>query len=164
MPSIPKHLFYMTRALEQALTQGVEHWAADVDERSKWLSEGGDAKHILAGTMLVGCLAYSEGKLGPRWWKKMNSRAARRDIDILWIARNAFVHKDSIPKDLKSVSPDDLASIEAYCKELADGKILDDHGNVYPRYIELIGDNVVFKEHAIAIFARLFETTYRAFK
>jgi hypothetical protein len=43
-------------------------------------------------------------------------------------------------------------------------KILDDKGNVYPIYMELIGDRVLLKEDAISIFARLFETAYRAFK
>lgn len=128
------------------------------------MNQDKDAKHVIAGTMLVGCLAYAEGKLGRRWWNSMNSTAAKRDLEILWIVRNAFVHKDSVPKDLNSTSPADISKIEAYCKDLKDGKILDDKGNTYPVYMELIGDNVLLKGDAIGIFARLFETAYRAFK
>ncbi len=94
----------------------------------------------------------------------MNSTAAKRDLDILWVVRNAFVHKDSVPKDLLSTSPADIANIRAYCQDLEDGKILDDKGHVYPVYMELIGDRVLLKHNAIGIFARLFETAYRAFK
>jgi len=164
MAAIPKHIFWMSRALEQGLTRGVEVWAEDTQERSNWLNQDKDARHVIAGTMLVGCLAYVEGQLGLRWWNNMNSAASKRDLDILWIVRNAFVHKDSVPKDLSSTSPADLAKIAIYCQDLQDGRILDDKGNVYPVYMELSGDRVLLNENAIRIFAGVFETAYRAFK
>lgn len=154
----------MARALEHGLTQGVKHWAEDTQERSDWLTQDNDAQHVIAGTMLVGCLAYAEGKLGRRWWKNMNSTAVKRDLDILWNVRNAIVHKDSVPKDLDSSSPSDIVKLVAYCKDLKAGKILDDKGNVYPMYMELDGDRVLLKEASIGIFARIFETAYRVFK
>lgn len=154
----------MARALEQVLTQGVEHWADDTQERIDWLTQDIDAQHVIAGTMLVGCFAYAEGQLGNRWWKSMNSAAARRDLDVLWIVRNAFVHKDAIPKDLNSTSPADLAKIAAYFQDLKDRKILDDKGAVYPVYMQLNGDRVLLNKAAIHVFARIFETVYRAFK
>jgi hypothetical protein len=122
MPTIPKHIFWMTRALEQGLTQGVKHWAEDTQERSNWLNQDKDAQHVIAGTMLVSCLAYAEGRLGRRWWNNMHSTAAKRDLNILWIVRNSFVHKDSVPKDLDSTDQADLVNIESYCKDLKDGK------------------------------------------
>jgi len=94
---MPKQAFWMARGLEQALTQGIEFWAEDSTERTAWLHEDDLSWHVLAGTMLTGCFAYAEGKMGARWWKKMTSDAARRDLHQLWIARNAFVHKDNKP-------------------------------------------------------------------
>lgn len=158
MAAIPQHLFWMARALEQGLTRGVEFWAEDTQERNNWLNQDKDARHVIAGTMLVGCLAYAEGQLGRRWWNNMNSAAAKRDLDILWIVRNAFVHGDSAPEAAK------LTKIATYCQDLKDGKILDDKGNVYPEYMELIGNRVVLNKDAVRIFARVFETAYRAFK
>lgn len=164
MPIISEHIFWMARALEQGLTKGIEFWAEDTAKRTQWLHSDRDAWHVIAGTMLVGCFAYAEGKMGRRWWRGMNSNAAKRDLDIHWIVRNAFVHKDSVPKDLDSTSPADITKIENYCKDLKDGRIFDDKGNVYPVHMELQGDLIVMNREAISLYARLFETAYRSFK
>lgn len=158
MPTVLKHLFWMVRALEQGLTQGVESWAENTQKRSNWLNQDKDAWHVIAGIMLVGCFAYTEGHLGRRWWNNMNSAAAKRDLNILWVVRNAFVHRDS------ALTPVKLTKIATYCKDLKKGKILDDKGNVYPVYMKLIKNRVVLNKDAVHIFARIFETAYRAFK
>ena len=94
----------------------------------------------------------------------MNSNAAKRDLVLHWIVRNAFVHKDSIPKDLDSTNATDIANIQQYCQDLKDGKIHDDKGNVYPCHMEFHGDRIVMNRNAINLTARLFETVYRSFK
>jgi len=162
-PTVDKHIFWLARALEQALTNGVETWASDTTNRSNWLHTDHYAWHVIAGTMLVGCFAYTEGKMGRKWWLNMNSRSAKRDLDILWIVRNAFVHKDSIPNNLRSTTSDDISKIDAYCRELEEGKILDDKGNAYPVFMMYQGNRIILKRESINVFARLFETAYRSF-
>lgn len=49
-----EQLFFMTRALDQALTDGIENWADDTSERKAWLDSDDLAWHVFAGTMLVG--------------------------------------------------------------------------------------------------------------
>ncbi len=164
MQKIPKSIFWMARGLEEALDHGVERWSEDTANRSQWLSNDPEAWNVIAGTMLVGCYAYAEGKLGRKWWSSMNSNAAKRDLVLHWIVRNAFVHKDSIPKDLDSTNATDIANIQQYCQDLKDGKIHDDKGNVYPCHMEFHGDRIVMNRNAINLTARLFETVYRSFK
>lgn len=164
MQKIPKSIFWMARGLEQALEYGIEDWASDTDKRTEWLNGDPEAWNVLAGTMLVGCYAYAEGKLGRRWWHSMNSSAAKRDLDLHWIVRNAFVHKDSIPKDLNSTNAADIANLQQYCSDLNDGNILDDKNNVYPCHMVFQGDRIVLNKEAISLTARLYETVYRSFK
>jgi len=164
MQQIPKSVFWMARGLENALGQGIERWSEDTAKRSQWLSDDPEAWSVIAGTMLVGCYAYAEGKLGRRWWSPMNSNAAKRDLHHHWIIRNAFVHKDSIPKNLYSTSTTDIANLRKYCQDLKGGKVLDDKGNVYPCHMGFRGDRIVMNRHAISFIARLFETVYRTFK
>lgn len=159
--NLPKHVFWMVRGLEHALTNGVEFWAEDTSGRSAWLHEDKEAWHVLAGTMLVGCFAYAEGVMSPKWWNNMTSSAARRDLHLLWIARNAFVHKDSNPSELRSATVADIDILRKYCSDLATGRILDDKGNSYPAYMQFIDHKIRFTKDAMHIIASLFETAYR---
>ena len=163
MANLPKTAFWMARGLEQSLTQGLESWAEDTPDRAKWLSEDNEAWHVIAGTMLVGCFAYAEGKQGKNWWQDMRSEAAKRDLDILWIARNAYVHKDGNPAELWSTSEADIDRIRQYCVDLESGNIFDDKGNKYPIYMQFTDENIILNKCTISIIARLFETAYRAF-
>lgn len=158
---LPKHVFWMARGLERALTNGIEFWAEDTAARTAWLHEDKEAWHILAGTMLVGCFAYAEGVMGSRWWNNMRSDAARRDLHLLWIARNAFVHKGGNPSELRSTTDSDIDMLSKYCSDLAAGTILDDKGNSYPEYMQFVDHKIRFTRDAIHVIARLFETAYR---
>jgi hypothetical protein len=164
MLQIPKSIFWMARGLEQSLNQGITRWAEDTIARSQWLTQDAEAWHVIAGTMLVGCYSYAEGKLGKKWWSSMRSTSAKRDLELHWIVRNAFVHRDSIPKNLKSINATEIAELMTYCTNLKDGKILDDKGNVYPCHMEFQCDRIVLNREAISLIARLFETVYRSFK
>lgn len=164
MNKLDESIFWMARGLEEALEFGIERWAEDTDRRTRWLNEDADAWHVIAGTMLVGCYSYAEGKLGRKWWVKMNSDSARRDLEIHWIIRNAFVHKDSTPKDLDSVNDKKLLELELYCNKLKEGKIYDDKGNVYPIHMNLVEDKIILNKEALSLIARLFETAYRSFR
>jgi len=158
---MPEHVFWMVRGLEQALTQGIEVWAEDTSKRMQWLYEDDLSWHVLAGTMLTGCFAYAEGRMGPRWWENVTSDAARRDLHQLWIARNAFVHKDSKPADLNSTTDTHINELKEYCARLSSGEILDDLGNSYPTYMRFDSSEIRFTREAIHVIARLFETVYR---
>jgi hypothetical protein len=111
--------------------------------------------------MLVGCFAYAEGLMGPRWWNNNTSDAARRDLHLLWIARNAFVHKGSNPSALRGTTDADIDMLRKYCSDLAAGTILDDKSNIYPVYMQFNDHKIRFAKDALHIIARLFETAYR---
>jgi len=157
-----EHLFFMVRGLRQALTQGIEFWAEDTARRTAWLNDDDLAWHTIAGTMLTGTFSYTEGKIGRFWWNTLRSEAAKRDLQLLWMARNAFTHGDSKLGVSKFSSAEDIKSLKQYCDKLAAGEILDDHENAYPAYMTFEDSVIRFTRDAIQIFAALFEVAYQA--
>ena len=157
-------MLWMANCLKQALTRGAEDWADDTVSRAAWLEEE-QARHVLAGTVLVGCMAYAESKLGKRWWQQIASSAASRDLDLLNVVRHAFVHSDSIPENLEHrVHKERASDIEKYCADLAGNKIKDDKGNVYPVYVRWEGGRIIFGVEAIHVLERIFFTAYKNFR
>lgn len=157
-----KELFFMTRALDQALTSGIADWAADTDRHTAWLRQDPMAWHVFAGTMLVGLFAFAEGRLGRWWWDNLRSETAKRDLTILWKARNAFVHADSELLVNSFNSAEDVAKFEDYCTRLSDGEFTDDRDNQYPVFMTLQGSTIRFNEEAINQFRALFEVAFQA--
>lgn len=112
--------------------------------------------------MLTGAFSYTEGKIGRFWWNDLRSEAAKRDLQLLWMARNAFTHEDSKLEESRFTSADDIESLREYCDRLAAGEILDDKGNSYPAYMSFEDSVVRFTREAIQIFTALFEVAYQA--
>ena len=155
-------LAFMGSALEQALTQGVDSWANDTQARKDWRDNDPLATHVFATTMLIGLFSYSEGRLGRRWWEQLNSASARRDFEILWLARNSFVHNDSKMVVSQFLSITQLNKFAEYHQDIINGDILDDHGNVYPVFMSLNGSELCLNEKSFHIFKSLFSVAYRA--
>lgn len=155
-------LVYMATALEQALTQGVEKWSLDVEARSLWLNSDPTARHVFCGTMLVGLFAYAEGRLGRFWWVQLRSAAMRRDLPILWKARNAFVHQDSRLEVNSHNSQQDIDDFKNYCEMLERREIKDDHDNAFPQYLTLSGTELRFSESSFHVFRSIFVTAFNA--
>ncbi len=155
-------LFFMSKALKQALTDGIENWAQDTDKRSAWLETEPLAWHSIAGTMLVGLFSYTEGRAGKAWWKRLRSPTAKRDLRILWKARNQFVHADSKLVQNKWSSILDVQEFQNYCDELSAGNLKDDKGNKYPVYMTYEKGQILFNKDAINHFSSLFEVAFQA--
>ena len=112
--------------------------------------------------MLVGLFAFTEGRVGKGWWKKLKSKSAKRDLRILWKARNQFVHADSLLVKSRWNTVLDIQEFTDYCTELARGKLQDDKGNVYPIFVIYEDGRIRFNKEAINHFRGLFEVAFQA--
>ena len=155
-------LFFMTRALQQAMSDGIESWADDTGERKAWLENDPLAWHVFAGSMLVGLFAFTEGRIGRSWWAKLNSESAKRDLPILWRARNAFVHADNKLIQNEFNTAKQISDFKDYCVSLQKGELRDDKGNVYPAFMNFDGSMIHFNKVAINHFRVLFEVAFHA--
>ncbi|MFM2414485.1 MAG: hypothetical protein RI911_178 [Candidatus Parcubacteria bacterium] len=151
----------MTSALAAIFTQGVNHWSTDTNQRTEWIESEPSAWHLLSGTMLVGLFAYTESNTERFFWKKLKKPSNKVHFEMLWIARNVFVHNNSIVKKSRFIKSDSVKRFEKYCSDLANSKIIDDKGQVFPIYLTLSRDKeIFFSKSAINIFRALFQHIY----
>lgn len=106
--------------------------------------------------------AYAEGRIGRNWWNQLRSESAKRDLPILWLARNAFVHADSKLIISKHVCAEQVRDFEDYCTSLQKGALEDDKGNIYSIFMSYESSTIRFNKEAINQFRSLFEVAFQA--
>lgn len=93
--------------------------------------------------MLVAVFAYLESTLGENWIARCGGKETR-ELNLLKMIRNAFVHKNGHIRDLGAYDELFETDLRDFIADLRAGKVTDDYGNVCPPYIE-IDDNGVVK-------------------
>ncbi|MBL4783470.1 MAG: hypothetical protein JKX92_14635 [Porticoccaceae bacterium] len=132
----------------------VSHYAEDTAERTQFFK---DNEHLIAGTMLVSVFAYLESTLGENWIDRCGGNQTK-ELKCLKLVRDAFVHTNNHIRDLGIYKNNPALEYElrSFIKELSEGNIRDDKGNIYPTYISLSEDGVVsLNGQAIQVFAAI---------
>lgn len=138
--------------MDRALTKGVDDYAYDTDQRVQFVKEN---QHLFSGTMLVAVFSYLESTLGSNWIKRCGGKQ-ERELENLRFVRNAFVHSNSLIRDLNTHTDHLESELRSFICDLENGKIKDGKGNVYPVYMSISPNGEIeLNRHAINIFRAL---------
>lgn len=147
--------YHFANCMRHILTKGVDDYAADTVRRGLFVQQN---QSLLAGTMLVAMFAFLESTLGHNWIARCGGRQAR-ELECLRFVRNAFVHSNCHVRDLDSYTPQLEKNLREFIGDLKAGKITDDKGNAYPRYMDVSADGVVaLNREAIQVFYAITKT------
>ena len=130
------------RAVDYGLTAGVDRFSDETPRRILFYE---DNKHLFPPLQLVFSFAYLEGVLGEGWIPK-HGGANKRELFVLRVVRNAYVHgggdlkkttywKPPKADGRKGRSVDPPRYVRSFAKDLADGKFIDRHGDLVPPYL-----------------------------
>lgn len=132
------------RALAQTLQDVPSGFVANTERRRAWYQ---DRAHFFPEMMLIGCFAYLEGELHKGWIDKYGE-GNRRELYVLRIARNAFVHTSGDLTDLDSYSmkringwagrpKDQRVYVRRFATDLRMGRVRSNRGEEVPPYLEV---------------------------
>ena len=102
--------------------------------------------------MLVAVFTYLESNLGNKWIERHGGNQ-QPELECLRTIRNAFVHTNSNILELSSISQGEIDNVKSFILNLEKGKITDDNGDVYPKYVKISKDGyITLSRDALDIF------------